>query len=43
MAGLSEFLSATPRCKAAILANNGEEAVKLGERMWAIPLGTLLS
>ncbi len=43
LAGLSEFLSVTPRCKAAIIAYNGEEAVKLGDRMWAIPLGVLLS
>lgn len=33
----------TKDCKAGILAYNGEEAVKVGERLFAIPLGTLLS
>ncbi|RJP29859.1 MAG: ATP-binding protein [Actinobacteria bacterium] len=41
--GLSDFLSATPRCKAAVIAYNGKEAIKLGDKMWAIPLGTLIS
>ncbi|NPV59410.1 MAG: ATP-binding protein [Actinobacteria bacterium] len=43
LAGLSEFLSLTPGCRAAVIAHNGEEAAKLGDRMWAIPLGMLLS
>lgn len=43
LAGLSAFLSLTPNCKAAIIAYNGREAVKLGEKLWAIPLGILLS
>jgi hypothetical protein len=43
LAGLRAFLSATPRAKAAILAHNGTEAVKLGDRLWAIPVGLLLA
>ncbi|MFZ3137506.1 MAG: ATP-binding protein [Thermodesulfovibrionales bacterium] len=43
IAGLRAFLSATPHCVAAVLAYNGTEMVKLGERLWAAPLGLLLS
>ncbi len=43
LAGLKEFLSATPRCKAAIIAYNGKDAIRLDDRLWAIPLGLLLS
>ncbi|GAB4487419.1 MAG: DUF4143 domain-containing protein [Thermodesulfovibrionales bacterium] len=43
LAGLGAFLSATPGCVAAVLAYNGPEMVKLGERLWAVPLGLLLS
>lgn len=41
--GLRAFLSATPHCVAAVLAYNGTEMVKLGERLWAVPLELLLS
>jgi len=43
LAGLRAFVSATPHCKAAILAYNGTEAVSLGRKLWALPLGTVLS
>lgn len=43
LAGLREFISVTPNCKAAILAYNGTRALKLGGRLWAIPLDVLLS
>jgi hypothetical protein len=43
LAGLKAFLAATPGCKAAILAYNGNQAVRLGEKIWAIPLSLLLS
>lgn len=43
LAGLKAFLAATPGCKAAILAYNGNQAVSLGEKIWAIPLSLLLS
>lgn len=42
-AGLNAFLKATPHCKAAILCHNGEEAVKLGERLWVLPISLILS
>jgi len=43
LSGLEAFLAATPRCKAAVLCYNGKEAVRLGEKTWALPLGLLLS
>jgi predicted AAA+ superfamily ATPase len=43
LSGLKAFLEATPRCRAAVLAYNGTDAVKLGERLWAIPLSLLLT
>ncbi len=43
LSGLRAFLNAAPRCRAAILAYNGSEAVALGDRLWAIPVGMLLS
>ena len=43
LAGLKTFLKHTPRCKAAILAYNGKTPVRLGEKLWALPLGLLLS
>jgi len=43
LAGLKAFLSATPHCKAAILCHNGEDAVKLREKLWALPVGLVLS
>ena len=42
LAGLRVFLERTPACIAAVLAYNGKEAVKLDERLFAIPLGQLL-
>jgi len=43
LTGLKAFLKATPHCKAGILCHNGEEAVQLGERLWALPIGLVLS
>lgn len=43
ISALQEFLSVTPDCMAAVIAHNGEEVLRIGERMWAIPLGLLLS
>jgi predicted AAA+ superfamily ATPase len=40
---LRAFLKSTPDCHAAVLAYTGTEAVSLGDRLWAIPLGMLLS
>jgi hypothetical protein len=43
LAGLRAFAERTPACVAAVLAYNGKEAVKLDERIFAIPLGHLLA
>ena len=43
LAGLRAFLEQTPRCRAAVLGYNGEHSVRLGDKLWAIPLHTLLS
>jgi len=43
LAGLRAFLERTPDCKAALLAYNGKEAVKIGDRLYAIPMGAALS
>jgi len=43
LSGLEAFLGATPHCRAAVLCYNGTEAVQLGDKMWALPLGLVLS
>jgi predicted AAA+ superfamily ATPase len=43
LSGLRAFLERTPACLAAVLAYNGKEAVKLDERLFALPLGHLLA
>ncbi|NPV04866.1 MAG: ATP-binding protein [Syntrophaceae bacterium] len=43
LSGLKAFLSSTPQCRAGILCHNGKDAVRLGERLWALPLGLILS
>ena len=43
LTGLRSFLDFTPHCRMGILAYNGKEAVKLGDRLWAIPLSAVLS
>jgi hypothetical protein len=43
LAGLKAFVAATPRCVAGILAYNGSTPVSLGGKLWAIPIGLLLS
>ena len=43
LSGLQAFLERTPACAAAVLAYNGREAVKLDEKLFAIPLGHLLA
>ncbi len=43
LSGLKAFLSSTPNCIASILAYNGSEAVRIGEKIFAIPLDALLS
>lgn len=43
LSGLKAFIEATPQCIAGILAYNGTEAVKLGEKIWAAPAGMVIS
>ena len=43
LSGLKAFLVATPHCKAAILGYNGTETVRLGGKLWAMPLSLVLS
>jgi len=43
LSGLEAFLAATPQCRAAVLCHNGTQAVQLGEKIWSLPLGLLLS
>lgn len=43
LSGLRAFLSSTPHCIAAILAYNGTESVRLGDKIWAIPISIVLS
>ena len=42
LSGLRKFLERTPACARAVLAYNGKDAAKLGDRLWAIPMGHLL-
>jgi hypothetical protein len=43
LSGLRAFLNGTPQCVAAILAYNGRDSVRLADKLWAIPLGLLIS
>ncbi len=43
LAGLRAFLDRTPGCMAAILAHNGSQAVRLGDRLLALPISRLLA
>jgi predicted AAA+ superfamily ATPase len=43
LSGLKAFLAKTPHCKAAILCHSGEDAVQLGQRLWALPTNLVLS
>ena len=43
LAGLKAFLRATPHCVAAVLCHNGEDSVKMGEKLWALPVNLMLS
>lgn len=43
LAGLKAFMAATPHCIAGILAYNGSVPISLGDKLWAVPIGILLS
>jgi len=41
LSGLRAFLEMTARCRIALLAYAGADTVKLGERLWAVPLAAV--
>jgi hypothetical protein len=43
LAGLRAFLEKTPGVTAGVLGYTGDEAVALGERLFAVPLSWLLA
>ncbi len=43
LAGLRAFLDKTKQCRLAMLAYGGRETVRLGDRLWAVPLAAVLS
>lgn len=43
LSSLRAFLDRTPRAVTGVLAHNGREAVQLDGKLWALPLGHLLS
>lgn len=43
LSGLKTFLAETKHCKAAVLCYNGKDAVRLGPRLWALPVNLVLS
>ncbi len=43
LSGLRIFLERTPQCVAAVLLYNGTLSARLGDRLWAIPMGSLLA
>ena len=43
LTGIKAYLSSSKGCRAAILAYNGNDVVKLEDRIWAVPISLLLS
>lgn len=43
LSGIKAYLSSSKRCRAAILAYNGNDVLKLEDRIWAVPVSLLLS
>lgn len=43
LAGLHAFLERNPRCRAGVLAYGGTQAVRLEDRLWAVPLSLALA
>jgi predicted AAA+ superfamily ATPase len=40
--GINAFLHSDRHCRAGILAHTGKSVVQLGDRLWAVPIGTML-
>jgi predicted AAA+ superfamily ATPase len=43
LTGMRAYLTSAKKCRAAILAYNGHEIIKLEKKIWAVPLDLLLS
>lgn len=43
LAGMKAYLSSAKRCRAAILAYNGHDVLKVEDKIWAVPINLLLS
>ncbi len=43
LSGLKTFLAQTSHCKAGVLCYNGKDAVRLGPKLWALPVSLILS
>lgn len=43
LVGIKAYLSSTKKCRAALLAYNGQDLFKVGDKIWIIPIGLLLS
>lgn len=43
LSGLRAFLNLTTNCIAGVIAYNGRDIVRLGEKIWAVPISLLLS
>lgn len=43
LSGLTAFLQSTPHALAGVLAHNGTETARLGDRLWAIPASFVIS
>jgi predicted AAA+ superfamily ATPase len=43
LSGLKSFLAATANCKAGVLCHNGKDAVRLGSKLWALPVSLVLA
>ena len=43
LSGLKAFLAATAHCRAGVLCHNGKDTVRLGAKLWAIPISLILS
>jgi len=43
MAGIKAYMAGSKNCKAGIVAYNGTQVVKVGEKIWGVPVSLLLS
>ena len=41
--GLKAFIESSPKCKAGILAYNGNDILKVDDKIWAVPMSLLIS